>query len=103
LRKAARRWRAACTDTQEALNAIVDSFRQADAAIAQIASAAQEQSSGVEEITSAMTRMDEITQSNAAMAEESASSASSLEDQARRLTQAVAFFTGAGAGVARAA
>jgi methyl-accepting chemotaxis protein len=66
------------TDTQKALDAIVESFRQADAAIARIASAAQEQSGGVEEITSAMNQMDEITQSNAAIAEESASSASSL-------------------------
>ena len=41
--------------------------------------------------------MDEVTQQNAALVEQAAAAASSLEDQARRLTAAVAVFhTGTG-------
>jgi methyl-accepting chemotaxis protein-1 (serine sensor receptor) len=36
--------------------------------------------------------MDEVTQQNAALVEQAAAAASSLEDQARRLTAAVAVF-----------
>ena len=39
-----------------------------------------------------MTEMDRVTQQNASLVEESASAAASLEDQASRLTQAVAVF-----------
>jgi methyl-accepting chemotaxis protein-1 (serine sensor receptor) len=37
--------------------------------------------------------MDEVTQQNAALVEEAAAAASSLEEQGRRLNEAVAFFT----------
>ncbi|MDR5779426.1 methyl-accepting chemotaxis protein [Caballeronia sp. LZ065] len=58
----------------------------------EIAAASQEQSSGIEQVSRAVTQMDEVTQQNAALVEEAAAAAQSLEDQAGRLRQAVAVF-----------
>ncbi|NGX15010.1 methyl-accepting chemotaxis protein, partial [Wenzhouxiangella sp. XN24] len=45
-----------------------------------------------EQVSTAVTQMDEVTQQNAALVEESAAAASSLEDQAHGLAQAVSVF-----------
>ena len=58
----------------------------------EITTASEQQSSGVEEITSAVEQMNEVTQSTAANAEESASSAEELTSQAQQLQQLVATF-----------
>ena len=63
----------------------------------EIAAAAIEQSTGIDQVNLAVAQMDEVTQQNAALVEQAAAAASSLEDQARRLTSAVAVFqTGSG-------
>jgi methyl-accepting chemotaxis protein I, serine sensor receptor len=58
----------------------------------EIAAASEEQSSGIEQISRAVSQMDEVTQQNAALVEEAAAAAQSLEDQAAKLRQAVAVF-----------
>ncbi|SPB13330.1 chemotaxis protein [Caballeronia novacaledonica] len=59
----------------------------------EIAAASAEQGRGIEQVNQAITQMDEVTQQNAALVEEAAAAASSLEEQGRRLNEAVAFFT----------
>ena len=59
----------------------------------EIAAASAEQGRGIEQVNLAITQMDEVTQQNAALVEEAAAAASSLEEQGRRLNEAVAFFT----------
>ncbi|AET91126.1 methyl-accepting chemotaxis sensory transducer [Burkholderia sp. YI23] len=66
----------------------------------EIAAASAEQGRGIEQVNQAITQMDEVTQQNAALVEEAAAAATSLEDQGRRLNEAVAFFTVEGAPVA---
>ena len=58
----------------------------------EIASASDEQSRGIDQVGTAVTEMDRVTQQNAALVEESASAAVALEQQASRLSQAVAVF-----------
>ncbi|SAK67359.1 chemotaxis protein [Caballeronia temeraria] len=63
----------------------------------EIAAASTEQGRGIEQVNLAITQMDEVTQQNAALVEEAAAAATSLEEQGRRLNEAVAFFTTEGA------
>jgi methyl-accepting chemotaxis protein len=58
----------------------------------EIASASNEQSRGIEQLSTAIAQMDQVTQQNAALVEESAAASQSLDEQGRRLTQAVSFF-----------
>lgn len=58
----------------------------------EIAAASMEQSKGIEQVNQAITQMDQVTQQNAALVEEAAAASQSLEDQGRRLTEAVAYF-----------
>ncbi|MDR5882850.1 methyl-accepting chemotaxis protein [Caballeronia sp. LZ032] len=58
----------------------------------EIAAASAEQGRGIEQVNQAITQMDEVTQQNAALVEEAAAAATSLEEQGRRLNEAVAFF-----------
>ena len=58
----------------------------------EIASASDEQSRGIEQVTQAVTQMDQVTQQNAALVVESASAAAALEEQAITLADAVAVF-----------
>ena len=60
--------------------------------MAEIAAASDEQSRGIQQVSLAVTEMDNVTQQNASLVEEASSAAASLEDQAGKLTQAVAVF-----------
>jgi methyl-accepting chemotaxis protein len=78
---------------------IVDAIARVSSIMGEIAAAATEQSTGIDQVNLAVAQMDEVTQQNAALVEEAAAAASSLEEQARRLTSAVSVFqTGSGAG-----
>jgi len=57
-----------------------------------IASASQEQSTGVEQVTAAVTQMDRVTHSNSAEAAKLTSTAQSLASQAAQLQEMVACF-----------
>jgi methyl-accepting chemotaxis protein len=58
----------------------------------EIAAASGEQSRGIEQVNTAITQMDEVTQQNAALVEQATAASQSLEDQGRKLTQAVSSF-----------
>jgi len=60
--------------------------------VAEISSASEEQNTGIVEINQAVGQMDEMTQRNAALVEEAAASAKALEDEARKLMEAVSVF-----------
>ncbi|MGL4208629.1 MAG: methyl-accepting chemotaxis protein, partial [Candidatus Adiutrix sp.] len=61
--------------------------------VSEVAEASKEQSTGIQQITSATMQMDKVTQVNAASAEESASAATALSSQAGALLEAVTALT----------
>ena len=60
--------------------------------VGDIATASNEQVTGIDQVNTAVTQMDQVTQQNAALVEEAAAAASSLETQAQRLQAAVSTF-----------
>ncbi len=75
---------------------IVASVQRVTDIMADISSASQEQSSGIEQVNQAVVQMDETTQQNAALVEEASAAARSMEEQANLLAEAVSVFrTGA--------
>ncbi len=73
----------------ESLKNIADKISATDALVADIATAAQEQTQGIEQINRAIGEMEQVTQSNASSAEESASAAEELATQAETLNELV--------------
>lgn len=71
---------------------LLASVKRVSEIIKEISSASDEQSSGIAQINLAVSQMDEVTQQNAALVEQAAVAAASLQDQAGRLTEAVAVF-----------
>ncbi len=93
----------------EVLTEIVDSVDKVNITMEEIASAAKEQSSGIEQVNKAVTQMDEMTQQNAALVEEASAAGQSMSDQARSMNRVVDFFShdggtssGSGGGAAAA-
>ena len=76
----------------ETMTEVVASVRRVTDIVAEISSASQEQSDGIEQVNQAITQMDETTQQNAALVEQAAAAAQSLQDQATTLTQVVSIF-----------
>jgi methyl-accepting chemotaxis protein-1 (serine sensor receptor) len=76
----------------ETMADIVSAVTRVTDIMGEIASASDEQSKGIDQVGTAVTEMDRVTQQNASLVEESATAAAALEDQASRLTQAVAVF-----------
>jgi methyl-accepting chemotaxis protein len=74
------------------LDEILGSVKRVADIVAEIAAASAEQASGIDQVNAAVTQMDEMTQQNAALVEESTAAAHSLEDQARHLSEVMAFF-----------
>ncbi|MDQ8203112.1 methyl-accepting chemotaxis protein [Pelagicoccus sp. SDUM812003] len=71
------------------LSSILDKATEMDQLLAEMASSAQEQSSGITQLNSAIAEMDRFTQSNAAASEETASAANELDTQANQLRSMV--------------
>jgi methyl-accepting chemotaxis protein len=71
---------------------VVASIRRVTDIMAEIASASQEQTSGIEQVNQAIGQMDQVTQQNAALVEESAAAAASMQDQAGKLAAVVGVF-----------
>jgi len=71
---------------------VVDSFRQVANLVTDINDASREQASGIEQMTYAVSQMDEVTQQNSALVEEAAAAAANLDDQMRGLANAVGSF-----------
>ena len=76
----------------ETMADIVSAVTRVTDIMGEIASASDEQSKGIEQVGTAVTEMDRVTQQNASLVEESAAAAAALEEQASRLSQAVAVF-----------
>ena len=71
---------------------IVEAVRRVTDIMSEIAAASDEQSRGIQQVSQAVTEMDNVTQQNASLVEEASAAAASLEDQAGKLTKAVAAF-----------
>jgi methyl-accepting chemotaxis protein len=71
---------------------IVSSIQKVNQIMSDIASASQEQSSGISQVNTTIGQMDDVTQQNAALVEQATASAESLEEQAQALSRAVANF-----------
>ncbi|RNM05004.1 methyl-accepting chemotaxis protein [Dickeya undicola] len=71
---------------------IIRSIAHVHDIMGEIASASDEQSRGINQISTAVAEMDATTQQNAALVEESSAAANSLEEQAQALEQAVSIF-----------
>jgi uncharacterized phage infection (PIP) family protein YhgE len=80
------------TDAGSTMEEIMQSVRRVADVIGEITSAANEQSTGIAGVNSAIGNLDQMTQQNAALVEESAAAAESLREQADRMKQAVAVF-----------
>ena len=69
----------------QSLTEIVGAIKKVSDIVAEIAAASREQSSGLEQINTAIASMDEMTQRNGALVEETSASAQSLSNQAQDL------------------
>ncbi|AXW97244.2 methyl-accepting chemotaxis protein II [Cronobacter sakazakii] len=76
----------------ETMQEIVGAVTRVTDIMGEIASASDEQSRGIDQVALAVSEMDRVTQQNASLVQQSAAAASALEDQASRLSQAVAAF-----------
>ncbi|MDG9666103.1 methyl-accepting chemotaxis protein [Hahella sp. CR1] len=74
------------------LDEIILHVKKVSDLISDIASATEEQSSGIEQVNRAVMELDEITQQNAALAEETASSAESSLESVQQMVQLMSFF-----------
>jgi methyl-accepting chemotaxis protein-2 (aspartate sensor receptor) len=71
---------------------LLSSVEKVTAIVKEISLASEEQSTGIDQVNMAVAQMDGVTQQNAALVEEAAAAAASLQEQAHRLSQAVAVF-----------
>lgn len=76
----------------ETMSEIVGAVTRVTDIMAEIASASDEQSRGIDQVGTAVTEMDRVTQQNALLVQESAAAAIALEEQTGYLTQAVSVF-----------
>jgi ABC-type transporter Mla subunit MlaD len=71
---------------------IVAAVKKVSDLIGEIASASQEQSSGIEQVNTAVTQMDQVVQQNASLVEEAAAATESMKVQATTLQRMVERF-----------
>ncbi|NMM38643.1 MAG: HAMP domain-containing protein [Glaciimonas sp.] len=71
---------------------IVTSVKKVADIMAEITSASQEQSQGIEQVNQAIIQMDDVTQQNAALVEQAAAASEALQEQAAHLAQVVSVF-----------
>lgn len=76
------------------LNEIVTNATRASDLISEIAAASREQAEGINQVTKAVTQMDQVTQQNSAYSEETASSSQELSAQAENLKDIVETLVG---------
>ena len=78
--------------TGEALNGLVSRAAEIDQLISDIARSAEEQSTSLAQVNSAVNEMDKVTQQNAAMVEQTSAAAATLQERSFDLGSAVAKF-----------
>ena len=76
----------------QTMEEIVESVKKVSDLIAEIAAASQEQSSGIAQVNTAVTQMDQVVQQNASLVEEATAATESMKDQAGSLLEMVARF-----------
>jgi len=76
----------------DTITSTMDAVKRVRDVIAEITLAAQEQATGISQVSQSVGAIDNTMQQNAALVEEAAAAASSLRQQAQALTQSVAFF-----------
>jgi uncharacterized phage infection (PIP) family protein YhgE len=76
----------------QTMQEIVSSVKKVSDLIAEIAAASQEQSSGIAQVNTAVTQMDQVVQQNASLVEEATAATESMKDQAGSLLQMVSRF-----------
>ncbi len=74
------------------LTEIVESIKRVAEIVSEIATASGEQSSGLDQVSGALTQMDQVTQQNSALVEQNAAAAKALEQQSQGMDQQVSFF-----------
>jgi methyl-accepting chemotaxis protein len=74
------------------LTEIVASIKKVAEIVSEIAAASAEQSTGIDQVNTALTQMDEVTQQNSALVEENAAAAKALEQQSQAMDESVSFF-----------
>jgi len=79
-------------ETGKTMNEIVMAIKNLTEIMSDITSASKEQNTGIEQVTQAVSQMDEVTQQNAALVEQAAAAAASLEQQAYELVGAISIF-----------
>lgn len=78
-----------CAKVDAALNSIHSKIVETDLLVAEIASAADDQSKGIEQINTAIVQLDQVTQANAASSHQSAATAEELRAQTQALNSVV--------------
>jgi methyl-accepting chemotaxis protein len=74
-------------ESGKVLGEIVSRVKKVTDAMAEIANSSREQASGIEQVNTAITMMDNVTQQNAALVEEASAAAEALAEQASNLMQ----------------
>ncbi len=83
------------------MESVVSAIRRVTDLMGEISAASSEQTAGAQQISEAISQMDQVTQQNAALVEEMAAAATSLKGQADDLVQAVSVFRLAQDGMSR--
>ncbi len=76
----------------EVMQELVSAVQGVTTIMAEISSASSEQSDGIDQVNRAVIQMDSVVQQNAALVQQAAAAAGSLQEQAGRLSAAVAVF-----------
>ncbi|WP_018983582.1 methyl-accepting chemotaxis protein [Salinimonas chungwhensis] len=79
-------------ESGETMGNVVTSIKRVNDIMTEIAAASAEQATGIDEISKAVSQMDEMTQQNAALVEEAAAAAESMQQQSEQLAERVATF-----------
>ena len=79
-------------ETGQALKRIVDQVLYINGLVSEMAEAAEQQSTGIEQVSAAVSQMDQVTQQNAAMVEESTAASRNLANETQTLTEMIGFF-----------
>ncbi len=79
-------------ESGEALENIVASVMKVGDIVAEIATASQEQATGIDEVNKTISNLDDLTQQNAALAEETSAASVSMNQHAREMVSLVDFF-----------
>lgn len=79
-------------ESGQKLESIVDGVKKVKDIVAEIAAASSEQASGVDQVSTAITSMDDLTQQNAALAEETSAASTNMSEQSQMMSNQMQFF-----------